>query len=178
LATALCELATHLVFQRSVVDPLVASGAVVIDEAPSFKGIAKELVLHESLAPDGARGEARRRLLELAIDLIGATSAGSVGVLVSGDPALAERWRLRQRGRPGAMEHFGIAATGDESSFVEFEARVQTVFAGAARRWGWIEVVMRDRPQDQNIAAALLAITNELRRRGLVAAEGPERTAI
>ena len=162
LASALLEVVGGFGVQ-SYVEARLRAGVCVIDESYAFKHVLKNVLLAQRLAGPGSPVHAEaQRVLDTAVSLFGTLLGPGLGCWVDTDPQLALQWRTKAGAETTAFENYGLLGEAGEDSFLALQDDCRGAFAAAARRWGWQRVTMEDRPREDNLAAALAAISGSL----------------
>jgi hypothetical protein len=140
LAAAWVELAANTLLHRAVIRPLVEAGAIVLQESYGYKHLAKLLALAAQLSPELT--DAARAGQGLMAAYFGGYLVPDVGIHLSGDPALALKWRMSERGRLGLFESLASAGADPAESFLRVQGESAGLFAEFARANGWVEVTV------------------------------------
>ncbi|MER8766419.1 MULTISPECIES: hypothetical protein [unclassified Mesorhizobium] len=157
LATALVELAGNFFLKHNEIDRSKTGHDIIIQETFGYKHIVKELLIAREIIGENEESFAAsivQNFLDLAERCFMAWLQPTYGFFVRGSPQLAYEWRLKQSGRVGVIEDFGLASQHGRDSFVNLQTACDGIFAGYAAKCGWPVIEMQDRPVEQNIRHA------------------------
>lgn len=156
VAAVLLEASGNLIFQREVVQPLVARGHVVIEESYGYKHVVKDLIYAAHAAPGAT--EELALITPFAREFFGRVLQPDVGLYVCGDPALAMRWRTAQSGAPGRFEALPDAERPEALSFIDMQAACAGEFERFAEENAWVHVLQVDAPRSKNRERVLAVV--------------------
>lgn len=171
IGAAFLEVVAALALKTHRIDPLMAIGRIVIQETFAYKQTTKNLLLAKwSASRHKERGTLTViRRLQATIDLLFSTVlAPTVGVVVSGDPELAWRWRKDGSKPLGLLEDCRLIGQPGEEGFLRLQRACNVAFLDVAKRWGWLRLDVQDRSIDENVEMAVGRIMAELQRRGVL----------
>ncbi|MBY5394885.1 hypothetical protein HFN01_08585 [Rhizobium leguminosarum] len=157
VATALVELAGNFFLKHHEIDRLRVNHDIVIQETFGYKHIVKELLIAREIINEREEPFAAsivQNILELAERCFMSWLQPTYGFFVRGSPQMAYEWRLKQSGRVGLIEDFGLASQHGRDSFVNLQTACDDIFNGYATKCGWPIIEMQDRPIELNIGHA------------------------
>lgn len=164
-ATALIELAGNFILKDHEVERYTKDHDIVIQETFGFKHIVKELLIAKEIVNRDERDVAEKAIQDL-LDLASASFSHwlqpKVGFFVKGDPEVAYSWRLRQSGRVGVIEDFGLASQTGMKSFVSLQSECNKIFEEFAKQCKWPVIEMKDRSIEENLDNACSVIFDEI----------------
>jgi hypothetical protein len=171
VASAFVEAAGNLFLWAHVIDPKLDAGTIVVQESYGLKHALRELLMARRLAllqGDEGAADTISQLMPVVEAAFLRFVPPRVGVLVTGEPELAFRWRSGQPNYVGIAEDLTTIGVAGEDSFIDFQRECALEFEEVARRAGWVVVRMADRAKEENVDAAVDAILEHLDRQGLV----------
>ena len=167
LATALIELSGNFILKQHEVDKLSEVHDVIIQETFGFKHLVKELVIASAILDDEdppAAREAIDGLFKMSDLIFSSWLKPDLGFFVTGSPALAYTWRLRQSGGTGVIEDYGLASRSGQDSFISLQTDCNRIFAEYAGRNEWATITMEDRATELNEKNAIELIRHSIAR--------------